>query len=205
MINNSHDGSQLSKPGTHADGTEPAGNRQRPRSPKDGPFCWASKGVLRLIRQALDDSSCLDQALALYLAHCEVASDEQSPVYDVLLRKLAQMSGVSISQVKVLHPKFEAMGILGWTQNHIEGTKEKAASTFTLYPPPACTRPTSAPGKRRSARAQKAAGWLDKEESPQESFEQSPQGRCERKAFSSECDQRNPTRFRTEKIDPKML
>ncbi len=103
-----------------------------PRNIKDGPFCWQSKTALRRIREAFDESTYLDQALAVYLAHTELASDEQAPTYTRPIRRVSEMSGVCMTRVKVIHKRLHALKLLDWKQNHIDGTSELANSTYTL-------------------------------------------------------------------------
>jgi hypothetical protein len=89
--------------------------------------------VLWRIRVAFADSSYLDQALAVYLTHCELASDEHSQTYDATRRKISQRSGVSIRRVSEINSRFKDLKVLDWNQNKIEGTNEQAACTFTLF------------------------------------------------------------------------
>jgi hypothetical protein len=107
----------------------------RPRSlnPHDeGPWGWFAKAAIRRLREAFDNDRFLDQVLALYLAHCEIASDNQSPTYTVSRRELVRRSGVSLRRVSEIHERLRSIGLLTWEQNIIPGSKELGANTFTL-------------------------------------------------------------------------
>lgn len=115
------------------------------RNIKAAPFCWQAKQSLRVIREAFDESTFLDQALAVYLTHSELASDEQTATYTATRRKIAERSGVSITRVRVINEKLRALKLLDWKQNKIEGTCELSANTYTMlgtaYPTLGTPRP----------------------------------------------------------------
>ena len=102
------------------------------RNIADSPFCWQSKQLLRVIREAFDETTYLDQALAVYLTHAELASDEQAATYTATRRKISMRSGVGITRVRVINAKLRALKLLDWEQNKIEGTSELSANTYTL-------------------------------------------------------------------------
>ncbi len=104
----------------------------------EAPWCWQTKAALWRIREAFDESSFLDQAFAVYLVFCELASDEQSETFDTTRRKIAERSGVSIRRVSEILARFKLLTLLDWKQNFLEGTKELAPSTYTLMPCTPC-------------------------------------------------------------------
>lgn len=136
----------------------------------DSPFCWQSKPSLRVIREAFDDSTFLDQGLAVYLTHSELASDEQSATYTATRRKISMRSGVSITRVRVINDKLRALRLLDWKQNKIEGTAELSANTYTLLDTACPTLDTPRP---RLGKKLKSHPCPDIEESPEESPEKS--------------------------------
>ena len=105
----------------------------------EAPWCWQTKAALWLIRAAFDESTFLDQALAVYLVLCELASDEQSETFAATRRKIAERSGVSIRRVSEILARFKLLTLLDWKQNFLEGTKELAPSTYTLMCCTPCT------------------------------------------------------------------
>ena len=105
----------------------------------EAPWCWQTKAALWRIRVAFDESTFLDQALAVYLVLCELASDEQSETFATTRRKIAERSGVSIRRVSEILARFKSLSLLAWQQNYLEGTKELAPSTYTLMSCTPCT------------------------------------------------------------------
>jgi hypothetical protein len=111
----------------------PAGPASRPRHIKtDGPFLWLSKAAIRRVRDAFDDTTFLDQANAVYMSLCELASDAQSETFTARKRTIAERSGVSLRRVGDILDIFKATGLVTWTQNRSTGTKELLPSTYTL-------------------------------------------------------------------------
>jgi hypothetical protein len=114
----------------------------------DAPFCWQHKAALWRIREAFDESTFLDQSLAVYLTLCELASDEQSATFTATRRKIAERSGVSMRRVSEILARFKLLNLLNWKQNFLHGTKELAPSTFTLTSCTASTTPSCTPSTR---------------------------------------------------------
>lgn len=110
------------------------------RNIKDAPFCWQSKAALWRIRDAFDESTFLDQSLAVYLTLCELASDEQSATFTATRRKVAGRAGVSVRRVSEILARLKSLVLLDWKQNYLDGTKELSPSTYTLKP---CTPSTT--------------------------------------------------------------
>jgi hypothetical protein len=102
------------------------------RSTKDGPFCWQTKKVLRLIRDHFDDTNSASSALAVYLSLTEIASDGKSEVFQRRILEIAERAGVSYKTAAKVLSRLEALSIIAITRNKISGTKENAPSTYTL-------------------------------------------------------------------------
>ena len=112
-----------------------------PRGAPEPPYLWASAVAIRRIREAFDDTSYLDQALAVYLTLCDLANDEHGAPFVACKRKIAESSGVCLRRVTDILPRLKAIRLMDWEQNHIEGSKELSASTYTLMSCTPC--PTS--------------------------------------------------------------
>jgi hypothetical protein len=102
------------------------------RRAKDGPFCWQTKKVLRLIRDHFDDTNSVSSALAVYLSLTEFASDEKSEVFQRRILEIAARAGVSYKTVAKVLYRLEALSIISITRNKISGTKENAPHTYML-------------------------------------------------------------------------
>ncbi len=117
--------------------------RATPRSDRrkngEAPWCWQTKAAIWRIREAFDESTFLDQTLAVYLTMCELASDEQSETFEATRRKIAERAGVSVRRVSEILARFKTLNLLDWKQNFLEGTKELAPSTYTLLSCTPCT------------------------------------------------------------------
>jgi hypothetical protein len=77
------------------------------------------------------------------VALSELASDAQSESFEATRRKIAERSGVSIRRVSDILARLRSSNLLNWEQNYLEGTKELAASTYTLTP---CTSSSTSCG-----------------------------------------------------------
>jgi len=106
----------------------------------DAPFAWLAKAALWRIRDAFDESTFLDQSLAVYWILAELASDAQSATFIASRRRIAERSGVSVRRVAEILARFKSLKLLAWKQNHLVGTKELAPSTYTLT---SCTPSTT--------------------------------------------------------------
>ena len=103
------------------------------RNLKDGPFDWASKAAKRMIRQKVADMRNGASILGVYGALCELASDNQSEVFDAQHKEIADKALVSISTVKRALPVLEELVAVKITPNDRPRSKLKAASTYTPY------------------------------------------------------------------------
>lgn len=71
------------------------------RKNSDGPWCWQSKEIRRLIRDAAGDNHTLKRdTLAVYAALTELASDQQNEEVRASHSIIFDRSGVSVAQVK---------------------------------------------------------------------------------------------------------
>jgi hypothetical protein len=147
------------------------GENLQARKIADAPFCWQTKAAIWRIREAFDESKFLDQALAVYLVLTELASDAQSPTFDAKRRKIAERSGVSMRRVSEILARFKNLSLVDWKQNFIEGTKELAASSYTLTPCMSSTTPCMS--STRLGREQFSENCTVVKESPKESPEKS--------------------------------
>ena len=102
------------------------------RNIKNGPFCWQSKQVLRLIRDCFDESNNVASALAVYASLSEKASDKQSETFDCRIRDIAARAGVSYKTAANVLRRLEALTIIAIRRNKTSNTQENAPSTYTL-------------------------------------------------------------------------
>jgi len=105
------------------------------RDTKDGPFCWQSKAALRRILDSFDDDegrAC--RTRSVYLALCEIASDEGAAQFIVSKGLLAFRAGLSARTVQRVFPDLERAGVLTIERN---ATGLKASSRYTLLAVPA--------------------------------------------------------------------
>ena len=107
------------------------------RDTKDGPFCWQSKAALWRIRDSLgDDLSAACRTRSVYLALCEIASDNGAAQFIVPKGLLAFRAGLSPRTVQRVFPDLERAGVLTVERN---ATGLKASSRYTLLAVPAPT------------------------------------------------------------------
>lgn len=155
------------------------------RQQRAAPYCWQHKAALKLIRQAFDQLSFLPDALAVYLCLTEFASDEQAESFDRTRRQISERSGVSLRQIDRILPILVSIGVLHIRKNILPGTKELAASTYTLRPVVATPRMAGA----RLRQPQKYESGKVVEQSSKNLLEQSG----------------NRQRFQTGQVDPATL
>ena len=88
------------------------------RDTKDGPFCWQSKAALWRIRDSLgDDLSAACRTRSVYLALCEIASDNGAAQFIVPKGLLAFRAGLSPRTVQRVFPDLERAGVLTVERN----------------------------------------------------------------------------------------
>jgi len=97
------------------------------RTIKNGGFCWQDKGVLKCIRQQIEDCS---SALCVYLALTIVASDNGSEnPFTTTHRYIAELSGVTDRTVRRRLADLVRIGVIKVTTPPL-----KAACTYHLLP-----------------------------------------------------------------------
>lgn len=77
-----------------------------------GPWAWAEKAALRLIREATDRTNHTASAIVVYVALCELASNEQSEVFTTTHNYIAGLAGVSRSTVQRRLELLEEIGLI---------------------------------------------------------------------------------------------
>jgi len=142
----------------------------RGKGPAGKPYAWMHKEILRRIRDGFDQTTYLDQALAVYLIHCELASDAESPSYAATRRKIAERAGVSLRRISDIHNRLRALLILDWKQQPIAGTFEFGENFYSLLMP-GIPCPTPCTPCTRLGRDEKREICTVKEQSPEESPE----------------------------------
>lgn len=119
---------------SRANGTNGAMAEPTPRSAKEAPYCWAAKGVLRVIGERFQNSNKVPTARSVYLALCEIASDVQSESFRVKIALVADKAGVSYKTALEYLRELEIAGLVGVQRAKIEGSKLDAPSLYTLLP-----------------------------------------------------------------------
>ncbi len=103
-----------------------------PRSAKDGPWAWASKEALRRICEHFAESNKVPSARSVYLAFCELASNEAAETFQVKVATVARFAGVSVRTVSDVLPELELIQVLAIDRKTIPGSKMDAPSVYTL-------------------------------------------------------------------------
>jgi hypothetical protein len=141
-------------------------------------WLWADKAVVRRIREAFDELPFLDQALAVYLVLCEIASDQENGSFTIGKRVIAERSGTSLRRVTEVLGIFKNLDVLTWKQNPIEGSKGLSANTYTLLalgtpcPTQGTVCATSGKGSPTLGKNAKRDFCRDIEESTEETIEE---------------------------------
>jgi hypothetical protein len=104
------------------------------RDIKDGPFCWQSKAALRKVRDNVADMKIGSSILKVYSALTEIASDEQSEIFETTQPHIATKALLSTATVKRALPILEELSALKITPNARPGSKLKAPNTYALLP-----------------------------------------------------------------------
>lgn len=76
------------------------------------PFCWQNKSVTRYIRKQMNGASNRASVLGVYIALTEIASDEQSSVFEAGQPHIAEYAGISVSTVKRAEKTLEELGVV---------------------------------------------------------------------------------------------
>jgi len=99
-----------------------------PRNLKtSGPWCWQSKGALRLLRDAHDATNDVTTALAVYVALTECASNEGKDTFTAAHAWIARLSGVSPTTIKRHLKTFAEIGLIA-----VEAPRLRAPARFHL-------------------------------------------------------------------------
>ena len=99
-----------------------------PRNLKtSGPWCWQSKGALRLLRDAHDATNDVTTALAVYVALTECASNEGKDTFTAAHAWINRLSGVSVRTIQKHLKTFAEIGLIA-----VDAPKLRAPSRFTL-------------------------------------------------------------------------
>ena len=94
------------------------------RTQRDGPWAWFDKASMNKIRVRCEAApSCM----AVYLALCELASDEQSPSFCVTLRSIMAKSGLSRRTVLARLHDLEFIGLVEITRQFQAGEQQPSA------------------------------------------------------------------------------
>ena len=100
------------------------------RDTKDGPFCWQSKAALKLILESFGDAgNAACRPRSVYLALCEIASDEGAAQFVVTKGLLGYRAGLSTRTVQRVLPDLVRAGVLTISRN---ANGLKTASRYTL-------------------------------------------------------------------------
>jgi hypothetical protein len=102
------------------------------RTIKGGPFCWQGKAELRRIADLCEDRKDRAQILAVYLALTWLSSDRQAEVFQIAIGRIAERSGVSYRKAADVLNLLSRVGLLSVSENFVDGSKERAPSTYTL-------------------------------------------------------------------------
>jgi hypothetical protein len=106
----------------------------RGKPSKQRPWCWCEKTVLRVITETFAESSQAISARSLYLALCELASDNQSDTFTENKALIAHKAGLSVKTVERLLHGFEELALVRVDRNVSRTTSGsiKSANTYTL-------------------------------------------------------------------------
>lgn len=116
-------------PAIHENGADRVESLSSPRGNKvELPFCWACKPALRRIRDAFDATHNVSSALSIYLALCEIASDEESSRFITTQAYIAGKAG--LKSVRTAGPILNVLQEIGLLQ--IDVPPLRAPATYTL-------------------------------------------------------------------------
>jgi hypothetical protein len=84
------------------------------RTMKDGPWAWVNKSALEKIRTKCEDAN---SPLGVYLALCEIASDQKSNNFMVSMDKIASKCCLSRNTVLKRLKSLESIGLVDITRS----------------------------------------------------------------------------------------
>lgn len=93
------------------------------------PYLWIHKPALDKIREGLDGTNSITDAIALYTVLCEIASDKASSTFTTTQSWLALKSGLSTRTVRRRLPELVELGVV-----EVDTPELKAPSTYALLP-----------------------------------------------------------------------
>jgi hypothetical protein len=97
---------------------------------RDKPFAWQSKAGMKTIADVFDNN--IASARSVYVALAEIASDEGSETFGRPIRQIADRAGVAYRTAATILNRLESLNLIAVARGVVEGTKERAPSTFTL-------------------------------------------------------------------------
>jgi molybdenum-dependent DNA-binding transcriptional regulator ModE len=104
----------------------------QPRQIKDGPWCWQHKEKLTMITDIFDATNDVNSARTIYVALTEFASDNGNETFTVPIAQIARRAGVSYRTAFAILNRFESLKLIAVKRQLVEGTKERAPSTYTM-------------------------------------------------------------------------
>src|SRR5215472_4265110 len=93
----------------------------QPRQIKDGPWCWQSKAVMNIIADVFDATQDIGSARCVYVALCEIASDEGSETFTRPIKQIANRAAVCYRTTASLLNRFEALKLIAVERHFVEG------------------------------------------------------------------------------------
>lgn len=99
------------------------------------PWLWIEKAgrrMIRDVRKKFDSTLSVPAALLIYDGLCEIASDEQSSIFEASLDHIADIAGVSVATTKRLLPVLEQLKLIAIERSYQGNTYLKAPSRYTL-------------------------------------------------------------------------
>jgi hypothetical protein len=102
---------------------------------KERPWLWIEKAgrrMIRDVRKKFDSTLSVPAALLIYDGLCEIASDEQSSIFEASLDHIADIAGVSVATIKRLLPVLEQLKLIAIERSYQGNTYLKAPSRYTL-------------------------------------------------------------------------
>jgi hypothetical protein len=126
MVNDDAPQPPASAPGQRQEDA-PEGIQNKLRVCRAAPFCWQHKAARRKIRDAFDRDKTVHSALGTYDALTEIASDEESEIFETTHAWIALLSGFSQRTVGKRLPELEEIGLI-----EIDTPALKAPSTIRL-------------------------------------------------------------------------
>jgi len=107
-------------------------DERQPRNIRNQPFAWQDKKTLTMIAEIFDATNDVNSARSVYVALTEFASDNGCETFTVPINQIARRSGVSYRTASGILNRFESLRLIAVQRHIVEGTKERAPSTFTM-------------------------------------------------------------------------